>query len=823
MDYLNELAQTDASIMSYGDGQIMMKTKLGLHVQKVEQKGFSDEKNDVIRDDTMETVANSQRSADVQQVLDSLSGERFTERLNTSVACVGTIYGSEQAVIHSERNHSYFGMNKRYLTTDGMPNETAIIKRLKELNIVQEVKEARLGRLYNSVFTRDFYDNASLLLYVLHTQMYLYRFWSGNKVYTHVIPIAYNDVVGILEGTVGQATNAFREYIAHHPQGVGLGKGDVEVSECVRTLMTWVDEVTESIERERDDALRAQLAASAKYDWTIKVWKMYSYNDGHSRSGNTFGNVFGFRKNMFKKPGKMFTYRTSSRQCIVSFDPAAHINDGAADGYGNNDYFINCTSLTVKEVSILSQILNGVTRQTPFLADQTIDLVEDLVNVTSLGPVNYSPNNFEYTGRDLHQLLIKLINSHRWHEDYLTATRAAKYWLAQPATETVESHWWLHQERRLILPKLGLKRACFHFLIQDEGVCTTQQAIDVVTKLKLNDDRFTIESLLMNTYWYWGEFMYVHNKLSQAKLQQSLRGFKVMDLEERIRADGLVSAMIGKKIDLPIHTCVRTEWAVQLEEKYNIIVPFGTINFNSIADYGYRRNADENYILDTLVTPGCSAAIIGMSGTLMAGTPYSGMFNQQPAMKVVDDDKRVTALSYNDLWAYGVYCRWQGYNLQYKYPFTENRHVVFAANSVGVAMPPVKPSLRRTLPYIIEGVQCRQHQWGSEPNFLLQCKVTYAWNRTPLIVQHDPHWNAVAASTSTDAGRSITQFKGYAEHAERYVVALVSNYDIQSSGFQITMVNPGVPLGPDTEQSPLLEPGDNPDPPDPGVQNAPEV
>nr|WMV64397.1 putative capsid protein [Uromyces fabae virus] len=648
--------------------------------------------------------------------------------------------------------------------------------------------------------------------------MQLYRFWKKNKSYDHTVTIPYSMVESLLDDQPNIAIRKFREYVQTANDGVGLGAGDVEIRETVKTVLEWAEGVKDIIERATGDNTKQQIYNSSKYEWNIKIWKMYKYDDGHSKSGDRFGEVFGFIHNKFKKPMKMFNYQTNERQCIVAFDPHENINDGAADNYGKSRYFINVTSLTKKEVSILSKILNGNIRQTPFLADQNLALVEGLDNVVSLGPVRYVGGEFQYGEKDIHQLLIKLINTHRWHEDYLAATRAARYWVAQPGTETVEAHWWLHQERRLILPKLGLRRACFHFLIQDEGVCTTQQAIDSVSKLHLANDAPVVESGLLNTFWYWGEFLSVHNKKTQSMLQRAINGMQYTNIDERYRADVMVSAMIGKKVDLAVHSCIRTEWAVQLEEKFSAIVPFGRLNFNSIADYGYRL-VNNNYILNTLVTPGCTAVIIGLSGTLIAGTPYSSIFKQRPAMKILEDNRNKTAYTYNDLWAYGVYCRWQGYDLAYNYPMSDNRHVTFAANNVGIAMPPVKPNFRRTLAYTVEGVSCRQHQWGTEPNFLSRCEVTYAWRKTPLTVQRDPEWNAIASSAFEDAGQTVTSFKGYADQSERYVAALVGTYDINSSGFQIAMINPAVVLDPGTGQSPL--PGETEMPEDLIANDAP--
>lgn len=789
MQFFKEFLNSAAKIASYGDGLIMLKTKIGLNIVDIDEVGYDAYPLDKVRKDVLNENGPEGKKTTTIEKLDKLAGERFTERNHTKVKAEGTIYGKEQLIMCDERKHSYYGMNRRYLTTDGLPNEAAVMKRLRETNLSAEVKEARVNRLYNSLFAHDFYDNATTLLYVLYTRIYLYRFWKDTNRYNDEFTFMEEQVKYIISVMDEDAAILrLKEIVEADRNGFGISKDDYDLSQVITDMRHWHKEISTT---KQGEAL-----FSSKFTWEVKVWKMYSYDDGHSKSGKNFGNVVGFVNNKFKVCLSLFTALVAEPQMFVASSYLNLGTDNAVDSYGKANYFLNVTNLNPAELTVLSSLVRGVKRITPFLVDQTIELVGDLKRINTQGPVRYSDCDIEYDDKMLMSILNKVVTKHRLHEDFMCAVQAARFWLAQPSTETVEAHWWLAQSRRLHLPQLGLKRAAFTFLLHDEGVCTTQAAIDTVSNISVRDDSAVVESLCMNAYWYWGELFARYNKETQMQLECSVESKQPLDIDDERRAEVMVSAITGRKVSIPVHNLIRTEWDIQLEDNYKIIVPFGKIQFEHKEDYGYKLRDDNNYILNCLPTPGAAAIVIGLSGSLIAGTPMSSLFCSANAAFIKEGKMKSQAVMFNDLWAYGTYLRWQGHDLRYKYPMTQNRHVVFAANNVGIAMPPVLPPKTRTLSYVIEAVERREYNWVSDIDFILRCNTTYRWAKSPLVVQQKPDWAAPASVNLLVDSAVITKFKGYVDDTNNYVVALEGKYGIRSSGFHMAYVTPAVPLGP---------------------------
>jgi len=816
MDYIKDLIQVNTNFLSYGTGQIMFKTKLALGLAKVEPALLADQDIQRDRDTTLVVDANLKKhTLDAPGIMDII-GEKYKNRGKVFCAAKATIYGMAQTIVAATRQHSIYGLNKKYVTTEGLPNETVIIKRLRELGISSDVKEARYGRFYNAVFANDFYDNATALIVKLYLRYQLLKMIGKTQVFDHTIKFTASQVMSIVRaGDEMAQLEKLALVVRNHEDGAQIISTDQSTQALLADIIVWSATLPAQNILVGGVHLPNPEYVDARLVKTVKVWKMYDYNDGHSRSGNHFGDTFGFIKNRFIVPVGQHTTDLNDVYVLQNTKDNWFSDDATVDNFKNYFGFLNCSGLTSKDLAILDNIIQDDVRHTPFLCDQVIDLgIEGKIGITT--PTQIVPMTTTYSAEEVRAIIIKLVNNHRWHEDMLAALRACKYWLAQPATETVEAHWWTQIPRTLYLPKLGLKRAAIHILLQEEGVCTTAEAIQAVRSLDTESDSLIIESVFANTCWYWGEYFTIFNKKNLMDLLVGLSRVTNLTVDEHYRADAMFSAVIGRAVPTGAHSCVATVWTEPLRSCYNKRVPFGTLNFQNITDYGY--DIRDNYILmNTIVAPSCITLIAGLAGSLIAGTPYGSIYNISPGVKKRNVRRVMQALNYNDLWALGVLSRFQGYNVNYQHPTRNGRHTIYAANDVSVAMPPVTPKdLEEPKSYTLESIVARDYTFGTSTEFCLRTKTTVYWSRDIPSAQLEPNWNAPSGGHVLALQSGITEIRVATDAGQQYTVALAAVYDFETADFRVEHLHAGVPLPTTQGVLPLIESQEDkpPDPPE---------
>nr|QIP68055.1 coat protein [Erysiphales associated totivirus 6] len=792
MDYLNQTINTKSFIENFGDGLIMFKTSLKLNVAKFDFGHYINQ--DIQQDKPSVIKVGSDQSNGVYQdeELSKAAGEPFLLRKKTQCAAIATVYGVSCKVSCTTPQHAHFGMNRKYLTNEGLPNETAIIKRLRELGLHHDVKEARFGQFYNLLFTKDYYDNMTALFAKLHLtlnyleitqKMKTYKrdfVWKRATIKNIIVKPTYEDKLVQLHKELSSGTCA-----------VGHYDSDANLDLIIEKMVDWV-------EKNKNDETQTELVIQ------MSVWHMYSYEDGHSRSGKSFGNEFGFKNNDFLIPYNHDYTNSDTTQIIVKSKDNWFSDENMERYLKKVSGYLNLSGFTNAEISILNHILVSPPRQTPFLCDQHIPLLsaEDKVLAVSTGDIEIK--DIKMTPELLKSTISKLAMNHRSHEDLLSAIRACKYWLAQPATETVESHWWTTNPRSLFLPKLGLKRATLHFMLEDEAVCMSHDSIKIVRNYSSQGHSAIIESAFANTCWYWGEYMAIFNKVNLQELISSIRSVDNLGLDSGSRADVLYSAVLGKAVPLPAHTCCHTAWSKPMVDMVRRRVTFGLIDFDYISDYGYEVN-NNDMILNSMAAPSCVALITGLAGSLLTNTPYGSLFTMNCSVRKLDLRRNAKALNYNDLWAFGVISRFNGYDVKYLHPNRAGRHTIYASNSVMLAMPPVNPStLTRYESYTILGVMEREKCFGSNPEIFLNGITTFYWNRSTPTVQSEPLWTADPCFDQVEQGMTIRGFNTFVDESKKYTVALISEYNMVLSDFHVEYITAGVPL-PTVEEGLLLD------------------
>nr|UMQ74229.1 capsid protein [Helianthus annus leaf-associated totivirus 8] len=776
MQFFKQFLQKASAPTKITNGEVWFKTDLKLNLTNV---------SDVLahsKDEQQRKVISELGNA--TQLPEILAHEQqkklFADLLmRNATPCVskGMVYGVGSEWTSPVRQHSYYGMNKAVLDSNGAPNPAMVVKLLREINVTIDLKEARLNKLFNHAVVEDFYDNTTPLLVAI--LQYYYILTIGEKMNTtkHIRSYTRKEVETLVNAEIDKKVSQFAKISKGGPQGLGVPQNDYRLMSRVDILENWFKTTKEE---------------STNMDFD--VWLMYEYDDGHSTSGTHFGDHFGFVNNKYMKPDGFHKLQHSFshlRETPLNLPESDSLIEDLSNWKGH----INMTNMSNLDAAIVDRALGGNKRTTPFLIDQDLDLGVRGECIRALMTGRLYSVDCDITARQVLSTFNKLVKSLRVYEEALAAKNLLKYWVCQPGTETVESHWWTMLPRRLVLPALGLKRSIFHCFLEGEAVSLTASALDDYADINNNVEADMLApSMLSNTAWYWGEYMARNNALDVYEHLRMLMQDDDTSIRSDLRADAMMSAILGTGVRKSLFNGTGTYIPGGLSSHFGIRVRFGKIQMEEVREYGY--DLGPNYIcMHKLVAPSGVAMITGLAGTLQNGTPYGTTFTTNPIVKRFDKGTWREALNYNDVWAHGVVARWNGHDLEYQHPKHEGRHTVYAANNVTIAMPPVPPSMETAVhSYILRGIFPRHYNFGTNFKWVLDRTLTFRWSRAGSYMLDEPQWRSPAAYVCERPALMGLTIIGSPMTATEYVTTLVCKYDIQTSGFQISLVQSGVVL-----------------------------
>jgi len=758
------------------DGMVWFKTDLKLNLVAVGDK--EEPQRDIQHQKMVHEAGVDQCIPDVLSTQDA--DKLFSNYLMRNASpCVskGTVYGVRSELQLLVRSHSYYGMNKAVLDSNGTPNPAAVVKHLREINTSVDLKEPRLNKLFNYAVAEDFYDNSTSLLVCMLMKYYTLEFDKRMNVSDHIKKLTRTQVQQIEDAQIDQKVPLFSQMLKEGQDGVGCAANDHRMMYLVDAASLWLHRTEEPM-----------------LEMRLKVWNMYSYNDGHSTSGTHFGDHFGFVRGRYLRHDK-FNWAIHNSMYIKAEKPGLQDTDALIESLSAWKGHLNMTNLTEEESALLDWCLHGNLRCSPFLIDQDLQfgLEHDSIRGVYLGRIGSI--NKAVTPTQILSLYNKLVKSHRWYEESLAAKNLLKYWVCQPATETVESHWWTYVPRRLVLPALGLKRAVFQCFLDGEAVSLTATALeDYKDSTNSIQSDLIAPSMLCNTAWYWGEFMSRNNALDVYDLHRKLMQPDDAEIRADLRSDAIVSAILGTGIRKSLFPGTATYIPGGLSDHYGIRVKFGNVNIVEAREHGY--DVDPNYVvMNKLVAPSGVAMITGLPGTLQNSTPYGTIFSTNPMVKKYDCGNWRDAMNYNDIWAHGVVARWNGHDLDYAHPKHDGRHTVYAANDVSVAMPPVPPTAdTNPTSYMFRGMHPRKYGFGTSFQWVTDRKLTFRWARTQSYMLDEPKWRSPPAYVHEAPAMNGLTMTATPLSASEYVTTLVCKYDIRTSGFHLSWSNAGVVL-----------------------------
>nr|QIP68053.1 coat protein [Erysiphales associated totivirus 5] len=643
----------------------------------------------------------------------------------------------------------------------------------------------------------SWYENATALFVVLYKRLWLTRF--VEKVTTKKCEITFfpQDVEKCKEDK--SFVLAVREKLSSMRSELGYYDEDADIydwaEELKRTKHTIPDRLIASVDGKGKTLNPAFSAPLISFE--AEYWTKHEYDDGHSKSGHRFMSETGMGRLGYKVPKDLRVSDSNKEYVFRHADPWSGMDDKAIESFKDVKYHLNCDGLSARDMSLLSEILTSPDRMTPFLVDQRFDLG---IREAEIAAYNVQRGRFlgpqPYGSRDIERIMKRLINNHRFYEEARSAYLLFNNWLAQPSTETVESHWWVMLDRHMNVPRLGLMRAAFPVLMSSVGVKITHQAMELASALTEATDAHIFESGACNALWFWGEYLAIHNSKNVASAVRRLESSADVNVDSCMRASAMMSAVLGKVVPTPVFSSAYTTLRGSLIDQGTRSVRFGTIDKTQMAKYGFTSNDQDDVVANTVVAPGALATVLGLNGTLIRGTPISASFVVRAAQYQTDmRGRRTRFLSYFDLWCSGVVARWQGYDLEYKKASSKSSMVMYAPNNTGIAPPPVLNHQEEDVGlYKVGHVEERDHVYGTDFISYWDLDKYFYWS----VTKHEALEKCSMRAPIIEGGQPPATLCSHAlvqvEPRLDYLTALVAEYSNVDSGFQVERLKTAIPL-----------------------------
>nr|QIP68075.1 coat protein [Erysiphales associated totivirus 17] len=799
MEFIKDIIDVQGVVDELTDGQLMVKAKATLGMS-----GCTKTADDKFVGDRERPVAKEVGvNLSVDQLVEfrDLTSERVCLRNTTTLTSTYTVYGPACRWTMSGKQHSTFGLSPAYLHENGAIKEDKLLEDLFKMSPDVEINRYRLNRRFNTYLDGEWYENATALFVALYKRLWLTRFVEKVTTNEYEVDFYPGDIANCKSlDSFFSVVRAKLESMSHE---VGFSLMDSDIQKWATVLYTKSGSLPAATLKSKDGKeVRNPKYSEVFHTFRARYWTKYSYDDGHSKSGKKFLSEAGFGEKGFKVPADLTYCQNDGEYLFKHAMPWDGMDDKAIDRLGRVKYHLNCDGLDGRLVALLNNIMSQGERMTPFLCDQDFNLGigEGTVAIYNVRKEPLA-GSFNYSSRDVQMIISRMINNHRYYEEARSAYLLFNNWLAQPSTETMESHWWVLLSRTMNVPKLGLMRAAFPVLLSVTGVKITNQAMTCANAMLADNDVHLFQSGACNALWFWGEYLAIHNGKNVATVIKQMSHMSETALDTGARSVAMMSAVLGKTVPTPVFSSAYTTLSAPLMEQGRRVVHFGHIDSVQNKKYGYTTTDKTTVIANTIVAPGAVATVLGLNGSLIQGTPISGNFIVRGAQFSVDmRGKRKKYLSYLDLWCSGVVARWQGYDLQYSDYNSASSMVMYASNDTGIAVPPVlQPEDDMTGLYKVGRVEERNHVFGTDFVSYWNLDKHFFWSVTHHKALSSPSRKSSEIEGGNDGFVIARHALVHVESRPDYMTALVATYDPHVSGFQVARTAVAIPLLDDTE------------------------
>jgi len=787
-------------IPTYKDGQFALGAELKLNLAAIDEsaalgaQNFFPDRNVIEKLSNINNIEKEKKimtdptaDAAVNLKYKNATQDDWRARKSTKSLAIGTVYGREASFGLTEVKHSQLGINAQALTTDGNYSAAMITKVLREVAVDINMRHERINELFNQLFLGSNYENyvslfTKALMLIAKRQAYDNN--SRSEIKLVIQFVSFSEVPNM---------ETFTHHVHGRTDGFGFRFDDP-------TLTSFVAELARSWS-EWKRVTRASGAAPPPPDVidsiTLQgqVWTADGYDDGHYVIDKKIAlEDHGFVQGRFWVGKHNFKNLYDADSPVIRKVWQLPSDDAALRTMSKVQHFFNCSGFSPEMMSVFDFVLRASRRDTPFMADQVIDFDLKASSVWCFYGEEPTTDVVDVTVDKLMQFIKLTVMNHRVHEDLLAASRIAVWWSAQPATETFESAWWRHVVRRQQLPQLGMRRALLPFLTAGEASGITADGIAQVSTLASLVRCLQVPGVMLNTYWYWGEYLALMLQKDYGALVGAVESSYSPAIQIFERAYTLVSALTGRQLPVPFVPRCAPYFAISPTEQLSIKLKYSRIDDNFKSSGHVVDPVARTVSFHHLITPACTMIVVGLAGTLIRGSPLSSAFALKPKTTIQLGYSYRDAVDYYDLWALAVVSRWQGFDVLYESPFDGGEVRTYAANDVSVALPPIARALRgRPSSVVVKGIMERKRCFGAQARLLADKEYTFTWTRGPIHVQQTIDYNSLPITEGWPERFVAQELTVRVDSTlKSYQIAVVGSYDVAGQHFQTSVVRPGI-------------------------------
>lgn len=711
--------------------------------------------------------------------------ERMRMRRPAVVESKATVYGRKHTLNPGLREHSPSGISKKFINADGTFAMNMIHEEIKKAVTNDQARMTRMNKIVNNFVTADSYENYCAMLFSM-----LSLAWTilMTKKTTKVKRTLNLNKVAIPEEmpTLGEYKNLFSRAC----EGVvGLPKlfnpNSVMGFEQFANLM----------DKPQEHVL-----------WETEVWMCPGYDDGHVKISRSRFEKAGFVNQMFLA-GDHWQRPVDPTLFVGSSD--AFYDGPGTDNIFNNKYFVRSETMTPRDFAAIYLATFERHRATPFLCDQDVKNPSGsivYVGLTSAEAVEMSQDVMNVMPHLTYESVIetwhKFVAIHRVYDDATVALRLFNNFIVQHDPDTVEAHAWFDMEWYTMMPQLGMRRAALAMFLDEGAAFISPESVDMIAAMKRYNIVQMSASHVVNSTWFWGEYLWLTTNTSTVRACQDLIAGKMHAADYQTWQATVRSGVTA--IAQPVAYFKQTGTMMRYCNDTNFGVDHLFVDEISGELRQLHLNADfvqvgDRHRLDWLRTipPSGQEVILGFTGDLMQNCPYRAQFGYTKPEREESLRAWTYRMEYNDLWALNAVSRWQGYDVRYSdggSNIDEECIVSYAANDVSLPPPPEFRTTARFLhKFDILRVYERDHVFGSNP---WECvgqrkERRFQWKVGKLTMTEDatrrgnPAMMTILAPTATGRVYEKIQLES------QYIAQVLSKYNPDEADFRLALIMVG--------------------------------
>uniref|UniRef100_A0A2V0RL40 Capsid n=1 Tax=viral metagenome TaxID=1070528 RepID=A0A2V0RL40_9ZZZZ len=695
--------------------------------------------------------------------LDKLA--KVKSRRKCDLASYGTFYGRNHDVRIGTAINSPSGLNIEVVNAEGRLTESIIEKFALTQMCGDNQRLTNKNQLSNALKRMDTYENSTTLLLILLLEYYTKINIEKNDTKTRKFnSIKHSEfITNFTKTVIDTVLNTATSDLENHPDIINIKEhlfnyfllledvgGSFIVDDDYHN--TIVNSIIDNIKNKGFDE-----KIIINYDY----WYVDKYNDGHNEIDQSRYEKAGFKNRKFIVNKRDHIYVANTVRCFDEFIKVTDSND--LERFNNQENKIRCDSFSPKEFLILTTLIQGRKRSTPFLSDQTVQLsnIDDCYfygnKDASIEMNNYAAQNpnLNISSKEICNVIQKYVSLHRVYDDMYAAHKIALTYICQPDCDTMESHYWFNMEFDTILPKFRVFRGVHSYFTTGQPVRLNRLAMEFWDTFKSHWDTLFNASIVENSLWMQAEFLSNINSTNDEYLQYTINDPIYIKRDRTTHISTCISSITGlaEITNMFDHTGTLIKCRGQNIFEGVLLKVDKVESEDKVKLMNNLIHVQSNLFIIEIetvvpVSPSGDIFIIGLNGSLLDNTPLRSNFTIKKNEKHRVRKRFVMYYSYLQLWAWALISRYTGYDVRYTLGSDQTRNnplVCYAANNVQVVKPPIHDVLsERYYPYVMEDVCERAIILGENPFYSMQYgeEREMTWYTGEIRLFESTEWNS---------------------------------------------------------------------------------